>query len=115
MKLLDHLQVKSTGIRRVDEFRQPFLDVDLKRTDALLDHEPYANEEYALTATVRVVFCANRAQLESATRRAEKVLLSRLYDGVLSELQELRLAISNGDRTAAFAAAREIERVITGE
>ena len=114
MKILENLQAKETGNRRLDEFREPVLVVDYVKTGQIRHDTTDSNSEWHLTATLCVTFWANNAQLSTAKKLAEKVLVARLYQDVLAELPELRLAISNGDRRAALRVCDRIDAKING-
>ena len=100
-----------TGIKHLDTFDQYLTVTCMDKGDSITDTGPSfsSQHEWELMARIRVTFRANRAQFESAQRTAMQYLLHLLYDDVLREIPSLRMAISDGDRRAAYQACDRIE------
>lgn len=115
LEVLTRLESIGTGIRGVDDFRSqtPFFEIEMGETGKWKPNTLDANEEWHLTAKLTVTFWANRAQLDRARETAERALVHRLYADTLGDLAELRLAISNGDRSASMAVCDRIESKLT--
>ena len=94
-----------------DEFVKPLVYWNVGETGEVRDHTPDRNQEWFLEATVRITFWANKAQYHDAARLAETALLHRLYEPVLRELHNMRLAISNGDKREAFAVVDRMAKI----
>jgi hypothetical protein len=108
------LHDRRTGQLAIDDFRPPaVIDVSDKKTGADDGGRGFATrEEYELTARLRVVYWANRAEHQTARQHAEKVLLHRLYEPVLKEIAELRKTIYDRDPHAAIAVCERIEKAL---
>jgi len=113
MKLLEKLRAEATGQRRVDEFREPMFSVESHKTDRIDWNGLATREEWVLTGKIHVIFWANSDEYGHARKRAEEVLLSTLYEDVMRELPRLKMAISDGDRAAAFSAVSRIQDALS--
>ena len=99
LNVLDHLEERSLGYRRLDDFNAPdFFTVGCGATGKHLQYGSDPNEEWCLTATIAVTFWANPAQHSRAKEIAKKALVHRLYADILGDLAELHLQISSGNR-----------------
>jgi hypothetical protein len=108
--VLEHLQERSLGYRRRDDFMAPdFFAVKCGPTNVPLRPGTDANEQFCLEATLSVTFWANQAQFSRAREIAERALIHRLYADVLADLTELHLQINNGDRDACHKIVCNIE------
>lgn len=114
MRILQQLQAERTGTQRMDDFREPPFTVECGTTGKIRPDTLDANEEWHLTARVGVTFWANKAQFHDAMKVAERALIARLYEDVLAELPELRLALSDGNRRAALEICGRIESKLKG-
>ena len=115
MRILQDLMAEKTGRRRIDDFRDPPFTVEYGKTGNINDPQNLAtNEEWHLTAKVRVTFWANKAQFHDAMKIAERALIARLYEDIIIELPELRLALSDGNRRAALEIFGRIESKLRG-
>jgi len=113
LSVLDRLETRSTGYRRMDDFSAPdFFKVESGETGKIRPGI-YANEEWYIQATLSVTFWANQAQFQFAKEIAEHALVNRLYYDVLSDLNELQLQISNGDKMACREIVCRIKSKIT--
>lgn len=65
--------------------------------------------EYELRFAVGVRYWANNAQLSDARKRAEGLLAHQLYKDVISDLYEIRQAVSDGDRINALRGIAELQ------
>jgi len=109
MNILDHLLQKSNDIRRMDDFQSPeFFKMKSGETGVTRPGID-ATTQFYLEATVSVTFWANPAQYHYARELAEQALLHRLYGGILGEISEVRLQVSNGCREAAMVAVNRLE------
>lgn len=72
-------------------------------------------EQYALTATVRCTFWANKAQLDFARNRAEKQLAHYLYKDALDVLHDMELAVEEMDQDNLRAACLDMRDIFTGK
>ncbi len=109
------LHARKGHMKRDDEFgRESVLEISDGRTGEVKPYSLDANEEWFLEAKVSITFWANRAQYSHAREIAERALKARLYEGVLMELHNARLAVSNGDRREAYAALDRMHRIVDG-
>lgn len=65
--------------------------------------------EYELRFAVGVRYWANHAQRGDARKRAEGMLAHQLYKDVISDLYEIRQAVSDGDRLKALRGIAELQ------
>lgn len=116
MKVLQQLHRRRTGMQRYDEFDTPAAyDVHCGATGEMRPDTLDRNEEWQLSATLCVTFWANQAKFDTAVKIAERALSHRLYGDVLSELYQLRLAVSNGDRRAAYIVIDRLQNTMEGK
>jgi len=107
MSLLEY-----TKLNRLDERRplynfKPFVTVkvDLDKTE-WADH-PTQNR-YSLTLSVEAQFWANNAQLGTAKRHAERLVLNKLYSGMLNKIDQISHAVYQDDKETAMLILNEI-------
>jgi hypothetical protein len=114
MNILEKLKIEvaRTGVRRLDEFDRGVLQLDFEKLPPSSATYDIA-EEYLLTGKIIVRFYAKDGMFESSLRHAKRVLINRLYGDTLAELDELRLAIGNGDRKIALQICKRIEDLLT--
>ena len=109
------LRARKGNMRRMDDFgRDSVIEINAGETGATKPYRLDANQEWFLEAKVSITFWANQAQYSGALRVAERALKARLYEGVLMELHNARLAVSNGDRREAFAALDRMQAIVDG-
>lgn len=107
-------QVKRVhGSRKPDEFDDNIIQYEVINTGYVKDLSSFTmQEEYCLQAKASVNFWANKAQYQTALKIAERTLNAHLYGDMYAEIHKTRLAVSNGDRKAAFAAIDAMERIL---
>lgn len=109
INVIDNLYEKTDHIRRVDGFNsRDFFTLEQGETGHMrpgLD----ANQEFYLEARIVVTFWANQAQHDHARKLALQALAHRLYGDILSDLSELKLQISNGNRDGCMVVVDRME------
>jgi hypothetical protein len=112
MSVLDHKKVEKTGyLGRSDFEKTALIEYDVEKTGVTRPGLS-ENEQYQMTVTVGVEFWANQAQYSHALPVAEKLLLSRLFGGLMGEVAEMRSAVFDGDAQRALAACDRIQKEI---
>ena len=109
MSILDEATVRPTGRLRESDLRSPVLSLECNQTGEIRPGTD-ANTEHAMRLVVGVHFWANQAQYQHAYQNARRVLLCRLYKGILGETAELRKAIFDGDAGAALDICDRIDK-----
>lgn len=100
-------------MQRNDDFgRQSVVDVIAGETGETKPYEMVAKRQWFLEAKVSVTFWANKAQYNDARKIAERALKARLYEGVLMEIHNARLAVSNGDKREAWSALDRMQKIV---
>ena len=116
MSFIDRLTERTTGTRRVSQWRdKDILQISAGATGNIRPYTTDSNEEYEMTLTVGVRFWANKAQYSEARRTAERHLAQTLYGDAIAIVARLRSAISDGDRDEAMAACAALERAMTAD
>jgi hypothetical protein len=116
MTIFDKLNEERTGIVKTSKFQSISALLEQSTTKISASGNPWFGimEQYQLSITLGVRFCANDVQLDRAREQAKKVLLNRLYGHVLCLVDEAQHAIFNGDADAVIVILNTIRTEIIG-
>lgn len=113
MNILDHAVARPTGqMREGIPDRSPLLESSIRETGAMRVCGFAITNEYELRVKLGVTFFANKSDYPRALEEAKKVLLHRVHEGLLAEMDELQLALIGQDVRGALAICDKIRTEI---
>jgi hypothetical protein len=106
--------IKRAIIERRNDRHPVMKPVGFDINNTIIEHnDSFAGKHtYRLSVEMHVDFRANSAEMDTAKKIAEKVLLQWIYSDVLSHLELLRMYVISGQNAEALAVMDEMQREI---
>ena len=113
-RILDSITVKQTGNRYRNEFDMD-LRIETKETTPPMEayKDPFV-DEYCMKLELGTWFRCNNAELPRATENAQRQMVAKLYEGVLTDLYKCRSQVMGGDREGVIQTLCELINDIEG-
>ena len=102
-KIVENMKVLPTARQYLDEMEltETTSVFELDTSGQVVSGSFGVLQEYVLKAEICVEFRCNPAQLDSAIKNAEKMVVRRLYEPQRRYTEEAIFAVQNGDKTLA--------------